>query len=494
MVAFVALLVLAFLIYLAVTRPLIAFLASIPATACLWLLVVRDGGSLSMTITLLLLPITLITILIAKSSEPRYSCPTKGKSGRNFWIQYLFTSLVYAVIAIGSLTLIAGLLAVAGALAPLVLIFLVVLGYLFINFALTSRQVRALEILSTLGAAMRQNLPVPTALEAAAENGPQKQARIYRDVAQWLTRGFSLSEALDLGYPRCPGHILAMIAMAERVDQVPTAIDCLEKDLLEKSNDINGIRPVHPLYPFLLIVMQILIFTGFMIFIIPKYREIFDDFDVVLPESTQILLAVATQISRDGWLAASLTFLLLFLVPFSVYIKFRTRTPQNPRWLSVWGDWIKWYLPLLRGFEWKYALVQVTAYLRLALRAGVRVDRAIAHTSGLDVNERFRHKLKHWSADVEQGENIAIAARRHGLGRGVAWAFDQKVNPNNAPEILEILERLYRRSYRMRLLLARYIFWPCFMVLIGLLVGFVVYAMFTPIVAMIDAVALDVIP
>ena len=496
MYSFIALLFLAFLIYLSVRKPLIAFLVSIPATVCFWVCFesMELHDPISMTIVILFLPVTLVTILLKKSSEPGDSSSIDSKSGRSFWIQYLITSLVYAAIVVGSLTVMAGLLIFLGAFVPFGLIFLVALGYLSINYALTNRQVRALEILSTIGTAMRQSLPLPAALESAAGNKVNKRSRIHRDVAQWLSRGFSLNESLKMGYPRCPGQILAMIAMAEKVDQVPAAIRCIERNLLEKSQDINRIKPVQPIYPFLLIVMKVLIITGFMVFILPKYSEIFSDFDVELPKSTRILLDIANYTSHHGLFAVSLTFFLLFVVPFSVYVKFRTRNPQNPRALSVWGDWIKWHLPLLRGFEWKYALVQVTAYLQLALRAGDSMDRAIAHTSGLDVNECFRKKLYRWSVDIEQGDNIAAAARRHGLGRGVAWAFDQNVNPGNAPDILGLLETLYRRSYRRRLLLARYIFWPCFMVVVGLMIGFVVYAMFMPIVAMIDAVTLDIWP
>jgi type II secretory pathway component PulF len=377
---------------------------------------------------------------------------------------------------------------------PFLWLFLIALGVMSVSYVLTSRQVRVLEIISTIGLAMRQNLPLATALESAAGKSSNRHARIYRNIALWLSRGFTLSEAIRQGYLHCPGQVIAMISMAEKVDQVPLAIKCIEEDLLEKSQDRNRIKPNHPLYPFLLIAMIFFIVTGFLVFILPKFKEIYMDFDVELPHSTLVLLDIGDFTYHHGWIPAGMTIFIFFILPFSVYLKFRTRTPANPRSLSVVGDWIKWHLPVLRGFEWRYSLVQVTAYLRLALRAGATVDRAVANSSQLDVNQCFRQKLRRWSNDIKQGENVAKAARRYGLGRGIAWVFDKNVNPQNVPEILGMLEMLYRRSYRHRLLLVRYICWPCLIAGIGVLVGFVVYAIFTPIVAMIDAVALDVIP
>ena len=59
------------------------------------------------------------------------------------------------------------------------------------------------------------------------------------------------------------------------------------------------------------------------------------------------------------------------------------------------------------------------------------------------------------------------------------------MNQGNTPAILESLESFYRSNYSYITNLARFIFWPCVTIVMGLLVGAVVYAMFAPLVAMI---------
>jgi type II secretory pathway component PulF len=145
-------------------------------------------------------------------------------------------------------------------------------------------------------------------------------------------------------------------------------------------------------------------------------------------------------------------------------------------------------------FEKKYSLVQVTEILRLSLNAGCTVNGAIANTLNLDVNNCFRKRLRKWLAKVEAGQNIADAAKESGLGNSLAWAFDQRANPANAPTVLEMLESCYRTSYSYRVNLARFIMWPCVTVTMGLVVGFVAYAFFSPLVFIINEMANLVYP
>jgi len=132
--------------------------------------------------------------------------------------------------------------------------------------------------------------------------------------------------------------------------------------------------------------------------------------------------------------------------------------------------------------------------LRLSLNAGRTVNDAIANALDLDVNNCVRKRLERWLERVEAGENIAEAAKQSGLGGGLAWAFDQQSDPGNTLTVLETLESLYRANYSYCANLIRFIMGPCVTVVMGTIVGFVVYAIFSAPVAIIDAIAESVYP
>lgn len=139
-------------------------------------------------------------------------------------------------------------------------------------------------------------------------------------------------------------------------------------------------------------------------------------------------------------------------------------------------------------------MVQVVEMLRLSLNAGCSVDDAINNTIDLDVNICFKKRLRKWLKKVEHGDNIATATRESKLGSALAWAFDERVNQGNTPAILETLETFYRSNYSYCVNLARFIIWPCIIVCIGILVGFVVLAIFLPSISIISNLVTAVTP
>ena len=108
-----------------------------------------------------------------------------------------------------------------------IILFIVFLAAVY-QFTQAQKFGLAMDIISTIGASIRQSLPLPTALTAAAHGQKKKAARVFNNIAHWLIQGRPLSEALRLGYPKCPSDILASITAGEKMDQLPKAIESLQ--------------------------------------------------------------------------------------------------------------------------------------------------------------------------------------------------------------------------------------------------------------------------
>jgi len=139
-------------------------------------------------------------------------------------------------------------------------------------------------------------------------------------------------------------------------------------------------------------------------------------------------------------------------------------------------------------------MVQVVELLRMSLNAGYTVNDAIDNALELDVNNCFRKRLEEWLEKVKRGDNIATAVRESKLGSALAWAFDEQVNQGNTLSILEALESFYRTNYSYYVNLARFIMWPCITLIMGSMVGFVIYAIFSPSIAVIKSLSGVVYP
>jgi len=384
----------------------------------------------------------------------------------------------------------------AGAILPV--LFILGMGAILISsvsYGLASRRAVAINVFSTIGATMRQNLPLPMALDCAAADRHDPTAFVLRRIKTWMVKGYSLSEAVSRGYPQCPSRALAILAAGERIDQLPAAVQAVEADMKSRAMDRTALRPVHPAYPVIMLIILFLFAAGLVRFVVPPFKSVMEEMtEGQLPLVTRMLVRVTEPfISGD----APLLLLLggaMSISGLCVYGAWRRRRPEQPYLLSQLGDWLKWHLPILHWFERNRALAQVVGLLRISLNAGCPVNEAIRSTLQLDVNLCFHRYLACWLELVERGEPIGGSARRCGLGNALAWAFDGGADTGNTPAVLEMLEAHYRSNYSYRVNLARFVLWPVVIIMLGIAVGFVVFAVFSAVVAAVSQGAANVYP
>ncbi len=363
------------------------------------------------------------------------------------------------------------------------------MGVLFcygVGVVVTQRNATVAFVISTIGASIRQNLPLPMALQSASENIKYKHSQILRQISKWLVQGYSLSESIKRGFRKCPARITALIAAGEKTGQVPQVVASIEKDLLQKADDSRRVKPVYPAAYFIVVLtIMSLIVVGLMVTVMPKFGEVIKDIARgQLPMSTRVLMAIADYICFSyGWLII-LEIVLLIAVIYLI-VRFRPRKKEKPLFLSIIGDFLRWHLPILHWFENNYSTLQVVEVLRISLNGGCTVNNAVANTINLDVNCCFRKKLKKWLRQIEAGDDIADAAGKCGLAKSLAWAFGQQENPENTLPVLEMLESVYRSNYSYRVSLARFILLPTTTICLGAMVGFVAYSVFSAMVSII---------
>ncbi len=495
MLAIIAIIFLVGYIYLAFKKPGIALVTS-PFIALLVFINGLDRISLALIIAPFIFFGTVMAVSISKRESESEQWPQVWAK----WILIISIFLLLTVtvgVMLESAGAINSMFFVFGSVTVVSFIFFTMLITTIIAFFITSRYSTAAYVLSTIGSSMRQNLPLPMALESAAGGRSDNRSLILNRIKKWLVQGYSLSESIKRGYPKCPGHAVAMITAAERIDQLPLAIDAIEADIATKADESRRIRPVHPLYPLIVMVITIFILLTVMKFVIPQFKSVLEEMvRGELPFATQFVIGIISFIGEEFgwliWLAFILT--ILVVVPVSIFVRFRPRRPEKPYLFSRMGDYIKWHLPVLHWFEMNYSMVQVVELLRLSLNAGYTVDDTIENTLELDVNNCFRKRLNNWLERVLRGENISTAARESKLGSALAWAFDEQVNQSNTISILETLETFYRSNYSYYVNLARFVIWPCLTLIMGAMVGFVAYAIFMPGITVINSLAGHVSP
>jgi type II secretory pathway component PulF len=496
MVTLIAISILILLIYIVLgyTKPALALVTLpialiIPPMYVIEMMVPNWDMPYALVISISIFIITLLAIFISKE-EP--DGPAWPKKTAKIMLVFIVTILLVST-CIGMLI---GAGIIFGPAAIYFFVFFIFFVASIFIFLSTSKQTMSTFIISTIGSSIRQNLPLPMALEQAAAGRKDKYAIILLKIKDWLVRGFPLSEAIKRGYPKCPSYALGIITAAEKINQLPNAFQAIENDLAEKAQEHRRLRPFHPSYPIVVALFMLLVISFLFKWVIPIYHDVLTEmFEGELPLSTRIIGEISDFIAfRYGWLFISIA-LILFLMIIPVWIRTRTRPrrPEKPYLISRITDFIKWKLPIFRWFEKNYSMVHSFEILRLSLNSGSTVNQAIAKTLKIDINNCFKKRLRRWLHKVEQGQKVSEAAKRCKLGPAFAWAFDDTINTNTL-SILQMLENVYRSNYNFRINLTRFILGPSTVILMGFVVGFVVYACFIPYVSVIHHLCQSIVP
>ncbi|NQV32103.1 MAG: type II secretion system F family protein, partial [Phycisphaeraceae bacterium] len=243
-----------------------------------------------------------------------------------------------------------------------------------IAYGSTARRSMLFSILTTLKTCMTQNLPLPMALECAAQGRSDQEATVYRQIKTHLVKGYSLVHAMRLAWPQCPGHVTGLLQGAEHAGSLATGLAAVHKNVALKERRRQACEPVHPVYPAMVLVVLLVIVTALFQFVIPQFAVTLHEMaGADLPLITQWLLIVCLEWAPPVMGVLGVGFGLWMIVVIAGWLN----KGKRPAWIVNVMDWFRWHIPFVHRFDRMFALFQLLETLNLGLRAGCPLDQAV---------------------------------------------------------------------------------------------------------------------
>src|SRR5947207_6319089 len=156
------------------------------------------------------------------------------------------------------------------------------------------------------------------------------------DVVEDVESGSTLSEAFAK-HPKCFDRLYVNMVKAGEAGGALEVILKRLADFKEKSQSLKRKVIGAMVYPVVVILVAVSILTFIMVYIIPKFKKIFDEFGMTQPQMTQILIDVSLWFADYWWV------LPLFPLGFWLFVKLicLSRTGKYA------VDWVKLHIPLL---------------------------------------------------------------------------------------------------------------------------------------------------
>ena len=240
-------------------------------------------------------------------------------------------------------------------------------------------------------------LPIVKSLEILEEQQRNHYfKKVLYDIKLKVEMGSSLSDALA-EYPKVFDNLyIQMIRSGESSGNLDIVLKRLAAHL-ERIMSLKGKVKHAMVYPSVIIIVTIVVISIIMLFVIPKFAEIYESAGRALPLPTQILI----NISRNFW-KILLAFIIL-LVGSIVGIKYY-RTKERGKYNT---DKILLHLPILGELFHKAAVARIARTLANLVGGGVPLLQALTiagETSGNKVLEKAMEEVK---INVSAGQSIA---------------------------------------------------------------------------------------
>lgn len=317
-------------------------------------------------------------------------------------------------------------------------------------------------------------------LEQQQKPGMLRQC--LKQINEDVEGGATLSEAMAR-HPKAFDRLYCNMVAAGEAGGVLDVILQRLADFLEKAQKLRRKIIGAMIYPCVVISIAAAIVTFIMVTVVPKFETIFKDFEATLPGPTVFLINTSSWFANGtppGWVVVVLSPVLLFAMYKLI------RQAQMGRLVL---DTITLKVPVAGQIAGKSSVARFTRTLGTLISAGVPILEAVNITKETTGNEIYRNMLAKVHDGIREGDTFANPLRASktvdpivvnmvdvGEETGELDKMLMKVADNYDEEVDTLVASLVS------------LLEPIMVVALGLIVGFIVVALFLPLVTLIQSV------
>lgn len=347
---------------------------------------------------------------------------------------------------------------------------------------------RQLSTLQDAGLPILRSLAI---LEQQQKPGLMKNtlSAVHEDVSG----GSSLSDSMSK-HPKAFNTLYTKMIAAGEVGGVLDLILQRLSDFLEKAQKLKKRIISAMIYPAAVISIAAIIVLGIMILIVPKFVEIFNDFDTDLPLMTKYLIEFAKWLAGPilpvekgggGGMIPGVVWVVLSPLFLFLAFKFARKTAGGK---SIIDSAVLW-VPILGGLIRKATIAKFSRTLGTLINAGVPILDAIKITSETTGNDVYARALMKVHDSVRQGDSFAEPLRKAKVCDSlVVNMIDVGEETGDLDKMLTKIADNYDEEVDVAVASLVSLLEPVMVVILGGIVGFIVVSLFLPLVKLMQSV------
>lgn len=296
--------------------------------------------------------------------------------------------------------------------------------------------------------------------------------------------GSTFSESLAQ-HPRIFNKLYVNMVKAGELGGVLEVVLNRLAEYQEKAHKLKNKIVAAMVYPVIVMFIAVSILLFLMVFIVPKFKDMFADMDgAELPMISQIVFGFSDFLIKPNiWIIPNVVWILLALT--LVYMGFAAwgRTPKG----RIFLDTLKLKLPIFGDIQRKSAVSRFTRTLGTLVTSGVPILQALNITKETAGNVVIAEAISQVHEAVKEGESIVTPLQASGVFPSMVISMvDVGEETGQLPEMLLKIADVYDDEVDNAVTALTSILEPVMIVFLAVVVGGVVFALFLPLIKIIQ--------
>lgn len=300
---------------------------------------------------------------------------------------------------------------------------------------------------------------------------------VLEQIADQVKSGNSFSDGLAQ-HPKIFDRLFVNMVRAGEAGGVLDVVLSRLAGFMEKALKTKKKVKAAMVYPVVVVGVAVSIVALLMVVVVPKFQTIFDDMlkGAALPGPTQLVVGVSN-FMRDN---VVLTVIIMVVGFFAV--KFFLKTPIG----SKLFNWLSINTPKVGDLVRKVNIARITRTFGTLLSSGVPILQSITITKDITGNKFYENALGRIHDSVRDGESLAAPMTRESVFPNMVTSMvDVGEETGELSEMLNRVADNYDEDVDNAVAGITSIIEPVMIVFLAVVVGFIVIALFLPIVEII---------
>lgn len=327
-------------------------------------------------------------------------------------------------------------------------------------------------------AVLKAGVTVIAALELMGDQIENKtlQAAIY-SARSYIEKGGTLADAFRVNPDVFPPIMINMVAAGEMSGNLEVCLDRLVEHF-DKDNALSSKIKGAMTYPIVVLIVMVIVIIVVMVAVIPNFEGMFAEMGAELPFATKAMMAASDFIIHKWWL------LIIIVVALFFGIKFFKKTEPGAQLFANIG--LK--APIFGNLNIKSACARFARTMSTLMASGISMIDAVEQVAKMMDNKIIREGLMDAKTQVAKGVPLSKPLKDMEMLPPMLSAMTKiGEETGDIEEMLTKVADYYDEEVEVATNALTAAMEPMIMVILALIVGMIVAAVYGPIISMYDA-------